>query len=171
MNPPSGRLREPVKNKWSFALPALGAAMVLAAALWAFMPLEHPAVASPPDGAQQDPPRSPAPPMQVALDRSAFSTPLWVAPTPPPAPPPAAPVPTPPPPIRLQLLAVIKDQANGADRYKAMVYDPDTDKVRVISAGEKVGASVIESVDQTGLRLKDAHGTRVLTLKAEGGRK
>ena len=68
-------------------------------------------------------------------------------------------------------MAIIKDQKDGGEKYKALVYDPDSDKVLVIAAGEKVGSSSIESIDELGLRIRDAHGTRSLTLKSEGGRR
>jgi hypothetical protein len=49
-----------------------------------------------------------------------------------------------------------------------MVYDPDSGKVLVVAAGERLGDRVIESVDQTALRIKDDHGTRTLSLRNEG---
>ena len=158
------------------ALRVLAAAVVLAAGLWAFAPLHPPdAQSAAPKSHIKD--QTPPPEVLVAhagvqtLDRAAFSTPIWIAPTPPPPPPPPPVAPPSPPPLRLQLLAIIKDEENGDEKYKAMVYDPNSDKVLVIAAGEKVGSSSIESINELGLRIKDAHGTRSLTLKSEGGRR
>ena len=166
-------LGEPVRV---VALRIFAAAVIVGAGIWAFAPLQEPDAS----GAYiKDQEPTPTPSLLVAqgtgaatgFDRSAFNTPLWIAPTPPPPPPPPPAPPPTPPPLRLQLLAIIKDQYNGGEQYKAMVYDPDTDKVLVIAAGEKVGSSSVESIDELGLRIKDAHGTRSLTLKSDGGRR
>ena len=100
---------------------------------------------------------------------------LWLSPPlPQPPPPPAAAAA--PPPFKLQLLAIIKEDA-GAEAgtsgvtYKAMVYDPDSDKVLVVAGGDTLGGRLIESIDRTALKIRDAKGgaPRVLTLKTEGG--
>lgn len=99
----------------------------------------------------------------AALDLAAFRTPIWVAEPPPPAPVVQAPVP-PPPPLKLQLLAIVRE----ADTYKAAVYDPETDRILVVAAGEKLGTRTVEQVDRSSLTLRDDTGKRVLALK-EGG--
>lgn len=158
------------------ALPATAAAIVLAAALWAFAPLSAytDAAAPTPESLKKITPNHAN--ELVALDRSAFSAPLWIAP-PPPAPPPSpAPVAAVPP-LKIQLLAIIKEDAKPAHDgsiaivYKAMVYDPDTDKVLVVAAGESVGTGgrTVESIDESGLKIKDGRGSRLLTIKSEGG--
>lgn len=103
-----------------------------------------------------------------ALDLAAFRIPIWVAEAPPPAPPPTPVVP-PLPPLKLQLLAIIGEkQTDGMTRYSAAVYDPDSDRVLVVAAGEKVGPRTVEHVNQDTLTLRDDAGQRVLALK-EGG--
>ena len=94
-------------------------------------------------------------------DVSAFRAPLWVAPPPPPAPPSVAP---PPPPLKLQLLAVIRE----GDRYKAMLYDPDADRIVVASEGERLGERTVESVSAAGVQIRDGNGLRTLALRRAG---
>jgi hypothetical protein len=102
----------------------------------------------------------------AALDLAAFRAPIWVA-EPPPPPPPAPPAPAPaPPPLKIQLLAIIRDSDSGV--YAAAVYDPDTDRVLVVAAGERLGVRTVEQVDRSSLTLRDAAGTRTLALK-DGG--
>lgn len=101
----------------------------------------------------------------AALDLAAFRVPLWVADPAPPAPA-AANAPAPPPsPLKLQLLAIIHE----GEVYKAAVYDPDSDRILVVAAGEKIGARRVDMVDETTLTLRDDTGRRVLALKAGGG--
>jgi hypothetical protein len=101
----------------------------------------------------------------AALDLAAFRTPIWVAePTPPPPAAPAQP-PPPPPPLKIQLLAIIRE---GDTAYRAAVYDPDTDQILVVAAGEKLGLRTVEQVDKSSLTLRDETGKRTLALK-EGG--
>jgi hypothetical protein len=149
------------------------AALVLASALWAFAPLAPPAVAPEPNLELHKKDASATGPELVAFDRAAFRAPLWIAP---PAPPPPAPTvaAAPPPPLKLQLLAIIKEDGDqGQVSYRAMVYDPDSDKVMVVASGESIAGRTVESIDQAALRIKDEKGggARVLTLKTEGGLK
>jgi hypothetical protein len=102
----------------------------------------------------------------AALDLAAFRAPIWVA-EPPPPPPPAPPAPAPVlPPLKIQLLAIIRDLDSGM--HKAAVYDPDTDRVLVVAAGERLGIRTVEQVDRSSLTLRDVAGTRTLALK-DGG--
>jgi hypothetical protein len=63
-------------------------------------------------------------------------------------------------------LAIIRDSDSGV--YTAAVYDPDTDRVQVVAAGERLGIRTVEQVDRSSLTLRDAAGTRTLALK-DGG--
>ncbi len=95
------------------------------------------------------------------LDLTAFRTPLWVADAAPPtAPVQAAPTP-PPPPLKLQLLAIIHE----GDAYKAALYDPDSDRLLIVAAGERIGTRSVESIDKAKLTLNDGAARRVLALK------
>jgi hypothetical protein len=126
-------------------------------AWWAVAPVRGPGVAH-----HDVPPLPEAAPIQVAvLDTAAFRAPLWVSP---PAPPPAPAPPPPPPPLRLQLLAVVLE--GGA--YRAVLYDPDTDRVLVASEGQTVSGRTLERVSARGVRVRDQAGVRVLALRQDG---
>ncbi len=100
----------------------------------------------------------------AALDLAAFRLPLWVAdPAPAPPPAPAAPA-APPPPLKIQLLAIIHE----GEVYKAAVYDPDSDRILVVAAGEKIGARRVDKIDKATLTIRDDTGKRVLALKSGG---
>jgi hypothetical protein len=73
--------------------------------------------------------------------------------------------PAPLPPLKIQLLAILKE--NGV--FKAAVYDPDTDKILVVAAGEKIGSRTVDSIAGSGITLKDGQGVRTLALKDQKG--
>ncbi|MCC6679176.1 MAG: hypothetical protein IT436_18780 [Phycisphaerales bacterium] len=157
---------------------AVGGLAVMLAAWWALRPLPgltelsgaergadlrssqstvEPAVDAP-DGA-----------MMVALDESVFHAPLWLAPPPPPAPTPEPPKPAPLPPLKLQLLAIVRVPAAETDEasYRAMLYDPDTDTIIEVAAGQTIGDRTVVGVTQHEITLKDRAGTRTLSLRAD----
>lgn len=154
-----GRTRNRLLVGW---LTLVAGAFVVAS--WALMPLKPVALPEIPPPLDQ----AGGPPSQavVTLDQSAFRTPLWVAPTPPPVV--SAPTVQSLPPLRWQLLAIIRVDDAGSS-YRAMLYDPDSDKVVVVSPGESIGSRRVESIDQTSLRIADSDGTRVLSLKPGPG--
>jgi hypothetical protein len=127
----------------------------LGAAVWALMPLYAPVIEA---GGIEAPKPKAEPIALVSLDSEAFRAPLWVAP--PPLPPPAPPAP-PPPPLRLQLLAVVHE--DGV--YKAMLYDPDADKILVAAAGDSPAGKKVEQVTANSVKIRDATGVRTLALK------
>lgn len=138
-----------------------GALLVIAAGVWAFWPLgageiEEPTIAASPVEA---PARTVA-----SLDTAAFRAPLWVAPPAPPAPPVAA---APPPPLRVQLLAVVHEEGV----YKAVLYDPDSDRLLVLREGETLGAGgrSIQSVTVSAVQIRDQSGIRTLALRQDQG--
>jgi hypothetical protein len=100
----------------------------------------------------------------VALDQAAFRVPIWVAEAAPPTPPPAIATP-PPPPLKLQLLAIVKE----GETYKAAVYDPDSDRLLVLGAGDRVGVRTVNAVSRSSVTLRDETGTRTLALKDAKG--
>ena len=130
-----------------------------AAAAWGLWPLRPLEVSR---GESVAPARPSGETALAALDTDAFRAPLWVAPPAPPAPPaPAAP----PAPLRLQLLAVVHEGA----AYRAMLYDPDSDKLMVVGEGEKAGARTVEKVTASGVQIRDAAGVRALALRQDQG--
>lgn len=107
-------------------------------------------------------------PVMIALDVAAFDVPVWLAPPPPPvvelAAKPAAPSP-PPPPLKLELLGIIRE----GNAYRAVVYDPDTDKVAVVGSGDSLAGRKVDRVSVDALAIRDASGIRTLTLKGPPG--
>ncbi|MCC6678156.1 MAG: hypothetical protein IT436_13525 [Phycisphaerales bacterium] len=140
---------------------------LLTAGWWALRPLETPDLSLPP------PPENDLGPAEAstlaALDDSAFRAPLWIAPPPPPEPAPEPPKPAPLPPLKLQLLAIVRTPATGSDHeYKALLYDPEVDKIVEVAAGQTIGERTVVGVTQHEITLKDRAGTRTLSLRPEG---
>lgn len=104
-------------------------------------------------------------PPPAPLDVKAFETPVWTIaaapqpPVPPPPPPPA------PPPLKLQLIGIIKE----AEVYKAVIYDPDTNKLFVVASGESAAGHTVERVIADSITIKDGPLVRTLALKTGGG--
>jgi hypothetical protein len=135
----------------------LCALVVIAAGVWAFWPLgavkiEEPTIAA---ALVETPART-----ALALDTAAFRAPLWVTPPAPPTPPVAA---APAPPLKVQLLAVVHE--GGV--YKAVLYDPDSDKLLVLREGESLGVAgrAVEKVTASAVQIKDQSGVRTLALR------
>ncbi len=99
----------------------------------------------------------------VPLDLAAFETPLWLAPPPPPPTEIAAKPPPPPPPLKLELLGILRE----GESYRAVVYDPETDKVTVLSSGDTLAGRTVGRITAETVAIKDGAGTRTLTLKTE----
>ncbi len=141
---------------------AVCAAAVIAAALWALLvPSQRPIEA--PDFAALAPAGEPPPrPLAVA----AFDTPVWTIPqvvtaAPPSLPPP----PPPPPPLKVQLIGIIKEEVG----YKAVLYDPDTNKVRVVAAGEEVQGRRVARVAADMMTIGQGATLQTLALKTSNG--
>jgi hypothetical protein len=140
---------------------ALAGLCVAVCGVWAFLPLE-PAGVDVPEIAQDSGAAPQAAPL--SLDLAAFNAPLWVAPPPPKvaeAIPPAPPL----PPLRWQLLAIVREDAG----FKALVYDPDTDKLLVLGEGDQSGPRRIARVSPTSTDVRDGAGVRTLALRDQAG--
>jgi hypothetical protein len=149
------------RRRTKYVAAGCGVAMVGALA-WALVPT-YPAVIEAPsleaaNAAADLPPPAP-------LDVKAFETPVWTIaavpqpPAPPPPPPPA------PPPFKLQLIGIIKE----AEVYKAVIYDPDTNKLFVVASGEAAAGHTVERVIADSITIKDGALVRTLALKTGGG--
>jgi hypothetical protein len=143
----------------------LAAAAIGVSAWWAFKPLAEADLAIPsfelvgPEGSRVE---------LSALDVSAFSAPLWVAP---PAPPPAPAPPPPPPSLKLQLIAIVRE--GGADGEQgatsaALFYDPDSDRLVTLRAGDRIAGRTIERVTSASVELREGAATRTLVLADSG---
>jgi hypothetical protein len=135
-------------------------AVLVGLAIWAFAPLRPPAMTGP-DAPVRG--ADAAPVTLAALNTAAFRAPLWVVP---PAPPPPPQPVAPPPPLKLQLLAIIHE----GGLYRAMLYDPDSDKILVGSEGQALGMRTLERVTATGVQIRDGTGLRTLVLSQDQGR-
>lgn len=144
-----------------FAGRVLAGLCVAACGVWAFLPLE-PASVDVPEIAQDSGVTPGAAP--IALDLAAFNAPLWVAPPPPKVA--AATPPAPPPlPLKWQLLAIVRE----GEGYKALVYDPDTDKLLVLGEGDQSGMRRVARVSPTSVDVRDGAGVRTLALRDQAG--
>jgi hypothetical protein len=134
---------------------------VLAGAAWALMPPRTPVIEAPSAqlAAQDDAPIKPAP-----LDVKAFDTPVWTMAAAPLPPPPPAPPPPPPPPLKLQLIGILKEEQD----YKAVLYDPDTNKLFVVATGQEAQGHRIDRVAADAITIKDGAVVRTLALKTGG---
>ena len=101
-------------------------------------------------------------------DLAAFQAPLWVAPPAPPAPPPPAPKPEPEPPppvLKWQLLAIVSGptEASESGTLRAMIFDPETDSVIELAAGQRHGARTIETIEQGSVTVREGrHAVRLM---------
>jgi hypothetical protein len=142
----------------------IGALLIAPAAAWSLLP----------------PPINPAPALQVAaalpsadaqgtgsLDLSAFRARIWV-PTARAAAPKAEPTPPPAPaPLRLQLIGILRETATESDTttLRAALYDPDSDKLFIVGAGDTLGSHRVAQITPTGVVLaQGAPGGRTSTL-------
>src|ERR1043165_478815 len=138
---------------------------VLACSVFAWWPVPHESAEAP---VIDRPVRAKAQPL-ATLDAAAFRVPTWAADPAPAAPPASASPPPPPPPLKLQLLAIMKEGDGSETTYKAAVYDPDSDKLLVVAAGERIGTRTVDKVSQGSVTFRDDSGLRTLALKDTKG--
>ncbi|MCC6678246.1 MAG: hypothetical protein IT436_13985 [Phycisphaerales bacterium] len=149
---------------------------LLAVGWWALRPLERPDLSlpsSPPPSPRpsESPGQPDGPSTLVALDDAAFRIPLWFTPPPvPPSDPIADTKPAPLPPFKLQLLAILRQgDPSGAgpagQQFKALLYDPDTDKIVEAAAGQSIGERTVVGITEREMTLKERAGIRTLSLR------
>ncbi|CAG0985503.1 hypothetical protein PHYC_02000 [Phycisphaerales bacterium] len=136
-------------------------------AVWPLSPIEIGTTAN----LEREPENDIAPPLLHAssqalppFDVAAFDAPVWLAPPTPIAETTAAS--TPAPPLRLQLLGIVSDR--GA--YHAVIYDPDADRVVVVSGGDTLAGRTIDRIGPDSVAIRDDSGVRTLALRAGGTR-
>lgn len=124
-----------------------GLAVVAPLAIWALKPLPAHTMSMP---ELRPPAEVQASAQGATLDASVFSVRLWNPPpvtasatgaTPPP-PPPAAP-------LKLQLIGIVADPAAEEGKpplLRAALYDPDTDRLYVVAAGEMIGQHRVQEI-------------------------
>ncbi len=143
---------------------AVSGALVFACSVWAFFPLDTAQVETPQIASTEVESQSTT---RAALDLAAFNAPLWVTPPPPPTviAAPAPPPPPPPPPLRWQLLAIVREGSG----YRALVYDPETDKVLSLAEGDESGPRRVARVAPASMDVQDPSGVRTLALRDPAG--
>ncbi len=121
------------------------------------------------DGSAEDGPDGAPVRDVIDVDPSAFDVALWNPPNPPPPPPPA----TPPvrevaqrvPPLNVQLLAIVRSPVDGT--LAAMLYDPRTDTLYTIGAGEEILGHTVAAVKDDSVMFKAASTETRLSLMPE----
>lgn len=109
--------------------------------------------------------------MAWPVDLAAFEAPLWTAPPPPP--PPirviaATPTLPPPPPLKLQLLGIFQvETSDSASSYRALLYDPDQDKVVIVASGDSIAQRTVDFIDRGSIALRDTAGVRTIALRPD----
>lgn len=118
-----------------------------------------------------------------ALPLTSFDAPLWYIPPAPPTPaviasPVVAP---PPPPLSLQVLGIMRPSVSQAARasdafpitaaensreFRAILYDPDRDRVWTADVGKTIAGFVVKAIDDRGVDLDDGSGPRRVVLVA-----
>lgn len=151
---------------WPASVRVAVPALVAGAAWWGLGPVHLPfSVPDPvsPTSAATGPTPTPTEQFELAAwDILAFKTPIWVAA--PEAPPEPAAVtvalPPPPPPRNLQLLAIVRQD----DRYRAVLYDQDLDRLFTVSTGEALSGRTVLEIDRLSITLGDGPALTRLVL-------
>lgn len=143
---------------------ALAVVLISVCGTWALLPLDPAQVETPEIEATEAVNHAAN---RAALDLAAFNAPLWVTAAPPPTviAAPAPPPPPPPPPLRWQLLAIVREGSG----YRALVYDPETDKVLSLAEGDEAGSRRIARVASASMDVQDPSGVRTLALRDPTG--
>ena len=139
----------------------LVAFMVSACFTWAIWPIRPSSIAAIPTFNTST--GAPADSVPGSLNLTGFGAPLWFAPPPPVLPQPpvvAAPLP-PPPPLRWQLLAIVGERSG----FRALIYDPDSDKLFELGEGDTAGSRSIGRVTETSVEVREVAGLRTLALR------
>lgn len=148
----------------------VGAALVVAAFAWALWPIERAPLAFAEAAGQ---PLATPSAERLAFNADAFNATLW---TPPPVPPPAPVIAQkpPPPPMKLQLIGITRDTpvSGGTPVLRAALYDPESDRMLIVAAGEKITLGgkaryTVASLTNDTIELADGDIVRKLSLKDE----
>lgn len=102
-----------------------------------------------------------AAPEVLAIDPQVFAVALWNPRPRPEAPPPAVEAPTEP--IRLQLVAVVRDGTS----LRAAVYDPEDDRIHLVTDGEMVRDFLVNQVTLAGVELSRNRSVHRLRIKED----
>lgn len=98
------------------------------------------------------------------LSLAAFDAPVWSIEIPAAPAPTPAPLPTPPP-LRLQLLGIACDEVNGKRVLKAVLFDPDSNKLSIVGHGQAISGRTVTAIEETKVTLSDGDLTHTLALR------
>ncbi|MCC7389642.1 MAG: hypothetical protein IT431_12835 [Phycisphaerales bacterium] len=151
------------------AAAAVAAPALLAAALWAAWPLPHLPNPDPAPGAPDHPTNHPTDAAEPPpFDRQAFAAAIWNPPPQPERPAELAAAPAPPPLPRLQLIGIAHDAGpDGLPVLRAALYNPDTDRLHILAAGERIGTVTILAVEPGLVRFDSGGRPGELRLRQE----
>jgi hypothetical protein len=138
-----------------------GSSVVSLCAIWALRP---PAQVNPPPASHHTTEGAVSPVRQTTnrIEHSVFAAAsLWNVPPKPPADPVA--ISEPPKPLKLQLIGIVSE----GGMKKAALYDPDMDKLLIVSNGERVREFSITSITDVAVELTDGQSSRRLMLRLE----
>lgn len=135
---------------------------------WCFWPLETDAPSSEHAASTSTSPASQLARPIEPFNLAAFDAALWTAPPPirtVAAAPPALP---PPPPLKLQLLGIFQvEKGDSAASYRALLYDPEQDKVVIVASGDSIAQHTVDSVGRHAVTFRDTAGVRTLALRPD----
>jgi hypothetical protein len=148
------------RDAWAFGGCLLAFTGCVAWAVWPLGPWA-------PRSVTLDPPAPGIREPHAALDLRAFDAPIWVAPPTAPvqAAAPPEPPPKPAPPVRLQLVGIIREAAGSGTVLRAAVYDPDLDKLLILSHGQRLGDRTVSAITEHVVELSDGRATTRLRLE------
>jgi hypothetical protein len=97
------------------------------------------------------------------LDVAAFDAPVWTIASAPEPTKPAPPPPPPPAPLKLQLLGITVE----GGQYRAVVFDPDTNKMHIVASGDTVGTRLVQRVEKEEVAFALGAVVQTLTLRPD----
>lgn len=86
-------------------------------------------------------------------------------------PPVVPPTPLPPPALKFQLLGISKDRADfrdGSSTYRAVLYDPDTDRLYVVATGQQVLGHEVTRVSAIDVAIVNGDSIQTFTTRGDG---
>lgn len=139
--------------------------LLLVSGLWALWPVRMPTISAREFAAGHDP--APAS-SSLALDLSGFNAPVFTLPPTPKVEVAASPPALPPPPFKAQLLGIERVEGD-IQAFRAVMYDPEMDKIVHRGTGDSVMGRTIVSVTEKEVSVKLGQGTTTLSLRPKAG--
>jgi hypothetical protein len=138
---------------------AVAVAALASAGLWAAAPLAPVSVAVPNLAAPDE--SAPMSPSAPTLEESAFAASIWRLPPAPPEPETAPETQRVAPP-KLILVGIVTE---GDGRRLAALYDPDTNELRQLAGGDRIGVYSVDAIEATRVTLSAGGSRHALSLE------